>query len=146
VVVSHDRYFLDRCVDRLFSFENGRLQRFEGNYSTYLEARQAQNSEPKPNSTATASPGLQKQDQPGKPSGSRPQHVRRRSFKETRELQHLEQELPTWEARRADLEQQLATGGSDYSALEALSQELASLSAQIERGEERWLELSDLPG
>lgn len=39
VVVSHDRYFLDRSVDRLFAFEGGRLQRFEGNYSAYLERR-----------------------------------------------------------------------------------------------------------
>ena len=42
VVVSHDRWFLDRTVDRLFCFENGRLRRFEGNYSAYLEARQRQ--------------------------------------------------------------------------------------------------------
>jgi ATP-binding cassette subfamily F protein uup len=76
----------------------------------------------------------------------KPSVARRRSFKETRELQSLEKDLPSWEAKRADLEQQLAAGGSDYSALEALSQELATLSAQIERGEERWLELSDLPG
>ena len=45
VVVSHDRWFLDRTVDRLFCFENGRLRRFEGNYSAYLEARQRQESE-----------------------------------------------------------------------------------------------------
>ena len=41
IVVTHDRWFLDRCVDRLFHFEKGRLVRFEGNYSAYLEARQA---------------------------------------------------------------------------------------------------------
>ncbi|MFZ9269901.1 MAG: ABC-F family ATP-binding cassette domain-containing protein [Prochlorococcaceae cyanobacterium] len=138
VVVSHDRYFLDRCVDRLFSFENRQLKRFEGNYSAYLESRQ--NAEPTPMAPKKGPTGV------SDATVRKPSVARRRSFKETRELQSLEKDLPSWEAKRADLEQQLAAGGSDYSALEALSQELATLSAQIERGEERWLELSDLPG
>ena len=71
---------------------------------------------------------------------------RRRSFKESRELQGLELELPQWEARRAELEGQLAAGGSDYSALESLTQDLANLQARILLGEERWLELSELQG
>jgi ATP-binding cassette subfamily F protein uup len=71
---------------------------------------------------------------------------RRRSFKENRELQGLELELPQWEARRAELEGQLAAGGSDYSALESLTQDLANLQARILLGEERWLELSELQG
>ena len=75
----------------------------------------------------------------------RPQPPRRRSFKESRELEALETDLPQWEARRAELEQILGAGSSDYSALENLSQELAGLSERIEQGEERWLELSELP-
>ena len=138
VVVSHDRYFLDRTVDRLFCFEGGRLQRFEGNYSAYLErangAKGAAATPPEtPAAAATAAPAAA-----GKP--------RRRSFKETRELSTLEQQLPQWEARRLELEQGLAAGGSDYAALELLSQELSALLQRIERGEERWLELSELPG
>ncbi|MEY2748012.1 MAG: hypothetical protein RLZZ168_28 [Cyanobacteriota bacterium] len=138
VVVSHDRYFLDRTVDRLFCFEGGRLQRFEGNYSAYLErANGAKGSAATPPETpaaaATAPPAAA-----GKP--------RRRSFKETRELSTLEQQLPQWEARRLELEQGLAAGGSDYAALELLSQELSALLQRIEQGEERWLELSELPG
>jgi ATP-binding cassette subfamily F protein uup len=138
VVVSHDRYFLDRTVDRLFCFEGGRLQRFEGNYSAYLErANGAKGSAATPPETptaaATAAPAAA-----GKP--------RRRSFKETRELSTLEQQLPQWEARRLELEQGLAAGGSDYAALELQSQELSALLQRIEQGEERWLELSELPG
>jgi ATP-binding cassette subfamily F protein uup len=49
------------------------------------------------------------------------------------------------EARRHELEQRLSAGASDYTSIETLSQELAELSARIERGEERWLELSELP-
>jgi len=133
VIVSHDRYFLDRTVDRLFSFEDGELKRFEGNYSDYLETRANARVEPRPR---PAAPGQ------SKPRSDQP---RRRSYKESRELERLESELPVLEARRHELEQRLSAGASDYTSIETLSQELAELSARIERGEERWLELSELP-
>jgi ATP-binding cassette subfamily F protein uup len=136
VVVSHDRYFLDRTVDRLFCFEGGRLQRFEGNYSAYLE-RASGAKGPAATAPETPAPAPAKTTSAVKP--------RRRSFKETRELSTLEQQLPQWEARRLELEQGLAAGGSDYAALELLSQELSALLQRIEQGEERWLELSELP-
>jgi ATP-binding cassette subfamily F protein uup len=149
VVVSHDRYFLDRTVDRLFCFENGQLQRFEGNYSAYLER-----AAPAAPTTATAAVPQQavapSSPSPARAAGSgstaRP---RRRSFKENRELAELERSLPAWEARRAELEAQLASGGTaagDYTALERLSADLSELVVRIERGEERWLELSELAG
>ena len=150
VVVSHDRYFLDRTVDRLFAFENGALKRFEGNYSAYLEKQQAETrAEARRTARAEAKPEAPKAaDQAATPAapaanGAKP---RRRSFKENRELTSLEAELPQWEERRRQLEAQLACGGSDYTALEALTQELAALSERIAAGEERWLELSELAG
>ena len=149
VVVSHDRYFLDRTVDRLFSFEAGTLQRFEGNYSAYLEANAskpaaaskqampptAANTPPSP---TTSKPAAQK------PATHNSPQARRRSFKESRELESLEASLPAWEVRRTALQQELGSGGSDYTALEGLTAELAGLSAQIDAGEERWLALSEL--
>ncbi|WP_411869647.1 ABC-F family ATP-binding cassette domain-containing protein [Vulcanococcus limneticus] len=157
VVVSHDRYFLDRTVDRLFSFENGELHRFEGNYSAYLErqAAQASGAAGSAAGTATGTPGPSS-GAPSPASGagaagtdderSAPAKVRRRSFKENRELAELEANLPAWEERRSALEAQLGSGGSDYAALEALTHELSELLVRIERGEERWLELSELAG
>ena len=136
VIVSHDRYFLDRTVDRLFCFENGRLQRFEGNYSSYLDAQ------PSSRPAAVAAATTPAAATAGK---ARPPQQRRRSFKESRELERLERELPELESRRAALEQHLAAGSSDYDRLEALSQELAALGHSIETAEERWLELSELP-
>ena len=138
VVVSHDRYFLDRTVDRLFSFEDGQLERFEGNYSSYLERQSS-------NRTAAATP----EPAPSKPHPepeAKPAKARRRSFKENRELEQLDTNLPLWEARKDELESLLATGGSDYAALEALSEELSTLLQTIAAGEERWLELSEMPG
>ena len=138
VVVSHDRYFLDRTVDRLFSFEDGQLQRFEGNYSSYLERQ----SSTRP-AAATPEPAPSKPDPEPK---AKPAKARRRSFKENRELEQLDTNLPLWEARKDELESLLATGGSDYAALEVLSEELSTLLQTIAAGEERWLELSEMPG
>ena len=141
VVVSHDRYFLDRTVDRLFCFERSRLQRFEGNYSSYLERQQTLSSTTSGGSATTAAPTAEPP-----PAAAAPTKNRRRSFKESRELEKLDAELPRWEKQRGALEAQLAAGGSDYAALEALSGELSELLERIARGEERWLELSELAG
>jgi len=143
VVVSHDRYFLDRTVDRLFCFEQGQLQRFEGNYSSYLERNQSATASTGPAAPTSSGPSTPTQEAPTAPSQLK---ARRRSFKENRELEQLDADLPRWEERRQELESQLAAGGSDYAALETLSEELSLVLERIARGEERWLELSELVG
>jgi len=140
VVVSHDRYFLDRTVDRLFCFENGELQRFEGNYSAYLETSASRLAARDASGGAKKTSPLQPQV---KTAANQP---RRRSFKETRELADLETSLPIWEEQRRQLEQALSSAGSDYAALERCTQQLAELSERISKGEERWLALSELAG
>jgi ATP-binding cassette subfamily F protein uup len=135
LVVSHDRWFLDRTVDRLFAFNNGELKRFEGNYSAYLEQVQANRSEA-PAATPKAA---------GRPAERRAQAgPRRRSTKEKRELAQIEADLPRWEAERSSLEQALAGATTDYTRLESLTQTLAELSGRLQAAEERWLELSEL--
>ncbi|MCP4973234.1 MAG: ABC-F family ATP-binding cassette domain-containing protein, partial [Prochlorococcus sp.] len=157
VVVSHDRYFLDRTVDRLFSFEEGRLQRFEGNYSAFLTRQQSKEREQQDNkglkatkSTKGSDSSTQNQAQiatselPGsaaQSSTNKENKPRRRSFKETRELEFLDQNIPLLEAKRAELEASLAKGDND---LTLLSQELADLIETLHNNEERWLELSEL--
>jgi len=70
---------------------------------------------------------------------------RRRSFRESRELEGIERDLPNWEARRHELEQLLATPGEgDYGLLEQLTHELAEVVDRIDDAEERWLVLSEL--
>jgi ATP-binding cassette subfamily F protein uup len=145
VVVSHDRWFLDRTVDRLFCFENGRLERFEGNYSAYLERRArplAALPTPAASAAATAAataaaPALRPAEAKG---------ARRRSYRESRELEAIERDLPAWESRRAELEAALAgAGGLDHGELERRSHELAELLERIAAAEDRWLALSELP-
>ena len=143
VVVSHDRWFLDRTVDRLFHFEEGRLRRFEGNYSSYLEQREAAAA----NSAAAAAPPVAAAVAAAV-AAPRPQATgpRRRSFKENRELEAIERDLPAWEERRRELEALLGRGGADYDRLNALTEELADLLERIGAAEERWLALSELAG
>jgi ATP-binding cassette subfamily F protein uup len=171
VVVSHDRWFLDRTVDRLFCFEQGRLQRFEGNYSAYLERRQTlaalaprrqasganaaspAGSDPAASAGSAGPPAPQAHPTMTTSNGTaasptanpsqRPQAPRRRSFKESRELERINSDLPLWETKRSELEALLA-GGSDYTRIESLTQELADLLERISAAEERWLLLSDL--
>jgi len=137
VVVSHDRYFLDRTVDRLFCFEQGRLQRFEGNYSAFLDHRRDQEK----SAAAEGNRNRSNTQQTSKETASKNQGPRRRSFKESRELESLERELPQMEQRKADLEQAISSGEGD---LTSLSHDLASLLEALETSEERWLELSEL--
>ncbi|KEF41535.1 MAG: multidrug ABC transporter ATP-binding protein [Cyanobium sp. CACIAM 14] len=140
VVVSHDRWFLDRTVDRLFHFEAGRLVRFDGNYSDWLERRAEAAAIPEPAAVPGTTSRQDRSRQAKTPAGPR-----RRSFKEGRELERIETELPGLEQRRRELEALLAApAGGDYARLEALTQELASLVERISAAEERWLALSEL--
>ena len=136
IVVSHDRYFLDRTVDRLFWFEQGRLHQFEGNYSAFLERQRLQERERSastPVATGTISAGRR--------SAPKQQGPRRRSFKENQELEQLDKQLPELERRRRSVEKQISEDGADIANL---SHELAELIITIESAEERWLELSEL--
>ena len=116
VVVSHDRYFLDRTVDRLFCFENGRLQRFEGNYSAFLDHRR--DLEKAQSEALTAQENAQRSSKAASKQGSIPDNKpKRRSFKESKELERLDSDLPALELRKQELEQAMASGGGDLSSL-----------------------------
>jgi ATP-binding cassette subfamily F protein uup len=139
VVVSHDRWFLDRTVDRLFVIGKGEVTRFEGNYSAWLEACGEAAREGTPDSKPV--PG--DTDRPLARAAAT-ETPARRSYKERRELEALERDLPQWESQRRSLEESLAVPeGVSYSELERLSEELAALVTRIDEGEERWLHLSE---
>ena len=148
IVVSHDRYFLDRTVEKIFAFEQaGQIRQYPGNYSVYLDLRSpdvssdapeknGRSAEKKASATTTTEP-----DQSNSSKG----RSRKLSYKEKRELEHLETHLPQWEEEKATIEKRLYENPpSGYSEVEKLSQKLADLSHQIDQGTERWLELSEL--
>jgi len=151
IVVSHDRYFLDRLVDQIFKFEgDGRIGQYPGNYSAFLETRgveQAQEvdrtqrvkaaSEPASRTTTSSAPNLQ-------PATFDPQPATRKlSYKEKRELDEVESRIASAEARVSQIEAEIARSASDYVRLQALTSELESLKGQLERDVERWAELAE---
>lgn len=143
IAVSHDRYFLDRVVDEIFSLEGqGNIRRYPGNYSVYLEFKRAEEteiselskSEPKPEKLAAKSKSKSNGDKP-----------RKLSYNEKREFERLETEIPQMEAEKAEIEQMLYGNPSEgFSQLQELSERLAELTHQIDAATERWMELAEL--
>lgn len=133
VIVSHDRYFMDRIVGHILAFEGGgKIRNFTGTFSEYRESsRQKEN----PASSTEAKPDPAEKPKPPKSSA-------KLSFKEQRELQELEREIPQSEARRTEIINKL-NNETDYDKIAALSKELEDLSARLEEMEMRWLELQE---
>jgi len=140
VVVSHDRYFLDRTIDKIFNFENGLLQRYEGNYSRFLEQKilEERNDETKERDNIVNN----MQNKRGSESKSNPENkTRKLSFKEARELKELDLKLPMLEKQKIYLEKQITDSDVDISEI---SHQLAELIDAIQKHEDRWIELSEL--
>ncbi|NJL85391.1 MAG: ABC-F family ATP-binding cassette domain-containing protein [Leptolyngbyaceae cyanobacterium SM1_1_3] len=145
ITVSHDRYFLDRTVNRLFAFEgDGVIRQYPGNYSVYLDfkKRQADDNAIAPSVSAPAQNAAASLSAP--PASAR---SRKLSYKEKRELEQLETQIPKLEAEKADLEKSLyqnQKSASGYSQLQDMTARLAELNSKIDHATERWLELSEV--
>ncbi|MGI0485531.1 ABC-F family ATP-binding cassette domain-containing protein [Pantanalinema rosaneae CENA516] len=147
IVVSHDRYFLDRTVDMIFAFESGgELRQYPGNYSVYLDYKKAEE-EAEAKSESINKPQAQSREKPSPETPSTPDQSaksRKLSFKEKREYETLEVEIPQLEAEKQELEQLLYTNPpSDFAQLQQLTERLAELSQTIDTATERWLELAE---
>jgi len=144
IVVSHDRYFLDRAINTIFAFEStGHLRQYPGNYSTYLDYKKAEEeAEPKPSESKIQN--LQsKIPTPASPqaTASKP---RKLSYKEKREYEMLEIQIPQMEAEKEEIEKVLYNNSpSGFSEMQQLSNRLAQLSQAIDTATERWLELAE---
>lgn len=137
LIVSHDRYFLDKCVDHIFVFEGeGRIKDFVGKYSEYREYIKEKESMERSEQRTTA---------PQKPQQQRTHDTSKRklSFKEQRELEQLEVDLATLGEERTTLENEISSGTLPYERLSEVSKRIEELIALIDEKEMRWLELSD---
>lgn len=145
MIVSHDRYFLDQLVDHLFVFEgDGRIRDFQGNYSDYrlwleekeVEERRALAESKNAPAKVEEKPAVvveKKVDTGG----------RKLSFKEQREMENLETDMPKMEKRKAALLHKLTEGGT-HEELLVWSQEIEEINAGVSDMEMRWLELSEI--
>jgi ATP-binding cassette subfamily F protein uup len=140
IVVSHDRFFLDRIVDHLFVFKgNGVVKDFPGDYSTYrhcldMESKMAK-TEAKAESTKTTEQRKPKRDNSNK-----------LSYKEKRELEELEKRLPELETEKNELEGRMSTGEMSTDELLKASQRVSALIDEIDMVEMRILELMEKEG
>jgi ATP-binding cassette subfamily F protein uup len=136
LVVSHDRYFMDKVVDHLLVF-NGQadIRDFPGNYSDYREwKREARQREEK----------MAEKPKEEKAAKVRLNDKRRMSFKERREFEQLEKEIAELEQEKRDIEAALCGGVSDVDEITRISKRLPEVNDQIDEKSMRWLELSEM--
>ena len=138
IIVSHDRYFMDRIVDHVLAFEgDGKIKDFVGNFSEYREWKKTEIGSPK---SDTSTPlGVTNQQ----PTTNNQQPKKKLSFKEQRELETIEKEMPELEKKRAEILEKL-NNEADYEKIATLSAELEKVSEKLEEYEMRWLELQEI--
>ena len=136
IVVSHDRYFMDKVVDHLLVFQGqGVIKDFPGNYTQYREWKQLKSKEEDAGSKA----------QPAKANTDYHHDTRKRmSYKEKREFEQLSKDIEALEAEQKQLEADLCSGTLSVEALTEKSKRLPVLKDELDAKETRWLELSEL--
>jgi ATP-binding cassette subfamily F protein uup len=144
LIVSHDRFLLDKTVDHLFVFEgNGLISDFPGNYTQWKWWKEEM-------AEKEAAANAQKKDKPGqdrKPEETKATPQGKLSYKETRELEGLEKEVEEMEKRKLAIENELASGAEmKPEKIIALSKELEALTDELDLKSMRWLELSEKVG
>ena len=134
IIVSHDRYFMDKIVDHLLVFEGeGKIKDFIGSFTEYRD-QQAQNK-----NTKKSEPAKPVEEKQTKNTNSK----RKLSFKEQKELENIEKEMPVLKKKQDEILEKL-NNETDYSIISELSQELEETTSQLEAHEMRWLELQEI--
>lgn len=147
IVVSHDRYFLDRTVDRIFSFEGGgRLKQYEGGFSDYYEKKQAENGIASDGATQSVKEAVS-----GDTTSARPKKYYKErenklkfTYAEQKEYDTIDDDIASLESKIEELDGEIAGAATQYSRLNELMQEKADVEAQLEYKMDRWVYLNDL--
>ena len=141
IVVSHDRYFMDKVVDHLLVFHgNADIQDFPGNYTQYRAWKEERDALKKQEEAALQT---QKNPAPEKPRRQETEAKRRLTFKERKEFEALDAEIPQLEAEKVELEQAMSSGTLSTDELLAKSQRITQLMEELDEKTMRWLELSE---
>ena len=142
IVVSHDRYFMDKVVDHLMVFKgNGELKDFPGNYTDYREWKEERERIEREERAEKA----KKENKPAAPVRTNDTKKKvRLTFKEKRELEELDRQIPELEAEKKMLETEMSSGTLSADELIAKSNRISELIDQIDTLGMRWLELSEL--
>ena len=139
IVVSHDRYFMDKVVDHLLVFKGeGEIKDFPGNYTQYRQWSQLQPNEPK------ESKEVKDEKETKTTSDINNQQKRKLTYKEKREFEQLEKEIADLEAEQQALEEALCSGTLSVEELTEKSKRLPLLKDELDEKSMRWLELSEI--
>ncbi|MBQ2200904.1 MAG: ABC-F family ATP-binding cassette domain-containing protein, partial [Bacteroidaceae bacterium] len=142
IVVSHDRYFMDKVVDHLLVFEgDGRVKDFPGNYREYRakkEEEEAMRKASKTNAPTSSASDTKNMNRDGT------QRKRKMSYKEKKEFEQLEKDLAMLEAEKRSIEEGLSSGKLSVEQITQMSKRLPILQDELDEKEMRWLELSEM--
>lgn len=144
LIVSHDRYFIDRLVDHTFVLEgNGAIKDYPGNYTEYRNWISEQKEEEKENiknaSKVVAPPVVKQEVKPEIKTAP----AKKLSFKLQRELEELEIDIPILEERKMRLNDELASGLTDYNEVQQRTEELKAVTEELDKKSIRWLEIQE---
>lgn len=139
LIISHDRYFMDRVIDHLLVFRGeGKIEDFPGNFSQFRLSEeikaQTKDALEKAHEIKATTPSFEQ----------KPKNQKRLGFNEKRELEQITKDLPILESKKLELELQLSKGNLDFETLQSISEELHQISEELDEKEMRWLELSEL--
>jgi ATP-binding cassette subfamily F protein uup len=135
LIVSHDRYFMDRLVDHLFVFEgNGVVRDFPGNYTQYRLEQKTQDKPPANNQKNT-------EEIAEEPATTK--EKRKLSFNEKREFEQLTRDIPALEKEKNEITERMGQSNLAYEELEKISRRITEITHLLEEKEMRWLELSE---
>ncbi|MBP5668003.1 MAG: ABC-F family ATP-binding cassette domain-containing protein [Salinivirgaceae bacterium] len=136
LIVSHDRFFMDKVVDHLFVFEgDGKIKDYPGNYTQYRDWK---------NSQAKAETAAAKPEQSLQKPRERTEAKHRMTFKERKEFEQLETEIEQLETEKSQIEAALSGGESDAKKITELSTRFDEVSRLLDEKSDRWIELSEI--
>ena len=140
IIVSHDRFFMDKIVDHLLVFQGeGEIKDFPGNYSQFREWQQLKPKEENNAKTVASEEKKEKREFVG-------EQRRKKTYKEKREFEQLEKDIAALEAEQQQIEQELCSGNLSIEQLTEKSKRLPIIKEELEEKEMRWLELSEIDG
>lgn len=147
ITVSHDRYFLDNVVDRIFEFEgNGKLRQYEGGYTDYLEAKMRREAEGKvPERKPEEEKAAGKNTGKGSKSWKQNQPVKLKfSYKESKEYETIDEEIAELEEKIEQFDKEMSENATNSAKLSELMQKKEETEQMLEEKMERWVYLNDL--
>lgn len=148
LIVSHDRYFIDRLVDHTFVLEgDGAIKDYPGNYTEYRNWKQKNGSEKIPTLEVdiplVEEKVIEKKSEPAQSAPESKGTQKKLSYKLQKELEDLDKRIPELEKKKKELEEKLAAASNDYAQIQKLTEEFQKISEELDACSMRWLELQE---